>query len=746
MTDRPARTRSSFRRLAACTLAAATWLGAPQAAKAIEYEVFIDIEEEEDLYDLQATGQISETDLQDIIDVLRRGTDLNTATREQLYALPNLTYEDADRILAYRADAGRIADPAALTIAGVLTRRKLSAIAPFLLVPKAEASKAGVRGLIRYRTAWTPRDRRAPPMALQARLSTLRYFTVGAAATLDRNRLAPVTWDPNRDSLSTTGPRTRPRLVKFFAMWDTPNWGVIAGTYRIGFGQRLIFDTTSRYTPNGFSLDDTVTRVTNLSLGCRESTGELTETPCPVDQPRDYLTPDYRIREGLRGVAIGGKKIPLPVGWMQAYGFASHQTKSIYQYEIYDRAICDDPRLNGDIFPQCSAPDVFVEQPDPLAPAPETSFQTLPNMYNEITGGANATYFFDRRTHVGVTGYGATVDWLVDDADLDFQDAARTPFGGSWGAVGGDAAWGRKWADIFLEVGHSFDSIEPEGGGGPAAILRTVGTWGEHELEASGRYYSTEYANPYARPIAAPDELQGTRARDEGGARLRYNSTVAEIVDLRSFLDVWGNISTETPSLRVFAKGDVQVLPWLAPGLWLDYQNRDLEADGRDRCYYAGEDAFGSDAGDAGSFSASALEFGGAGFCSGERVQVTGRLRFDPHRRASIMLQYRHDVVDDVAYDDRFRQDSQAAVTVGANPVDKLRIRSRIRYDFDDISDNTRLQQTLWAYLQVGYQFQRWFYPSLRYDIRAWLDNRTRTPFRRPNPEHWVHLDVSAKF
>ena len=135
-------------------------------------------------------------------------------------------------------------------------RRASGAAARFLpstialwLVPDKEGPRTAVRGFARYRTVWTSGDRRVPPMMAQARVSTLRHLTVGAAGILNRNDVAPVHWDPNRDGFVTEGVRTRPRAAKYFAMWDTPKWGIIAGTYSVGFGQRLVFDTSRRYTP-----------------------------------------------------------------------------------------------------------------------------------------------------------------------------------------------------------------------------------------------------------------------------------------------------------------------------------------------------------------------------------------------------------------------------------------------------------------------------------------------------------------
>lgn len=717
----------------------------PSVAAAAPYEVFVDIDDEEELYDLQVAGEIGTGTFEILVDLIRRGVDLNTASREQLYALPNLSYEDVDAILAYREEAGRIGNPAALVLAGAISRRKLESIAAFLLVPAPEGSKAGVRGEVRYKTVWTSEDDRVPPMLLQTRVSMLRHLTVGAVGVLDRNRLQNATWDPNRDALTSAGPRTTVRLPKYFAQWDTPKWGVIAGTYNIGFGQKLVFDTTGRYTPNGFTFDDTMIRRTDLTTECRLSTGELSETPCPQDQPRTYVTPDYREQVRLRGVAVGAKHIDMPVGWMQAYGFFSHQTKQIYSAGIYNADVCSDPRLSSELFDECSAPPVYLSPgTNALTPVPTLRFATLPNMYNEVLGGTNISYFIDRRTHVGVTGYGSGITWLVDGANLDFQDWQRTPYGGPFGAAGADMSWGRKWADVFAEVAYSFDSIQNDGGGGPAAIVRNTATWDTHEIEVSGRYYDEEYRNPYARPLSASDQSDGLRASDEAGARVRYTGQIGERTQLRTYLDVWHDLSADVTRLETFARGDVRATPWLTPGLWLDFRSNDVSGRGRDRCY-SGENETANEDSDAVLSLQDFLEGNDLG-CSGVRYQLRPRVRVDPHKRVNAQVQFQYSWVDRGRYEDRFSNDIRVVGIVGVNPIDPLRLRLRIAWDKDDISDDTFLQETLWGYLQASYRFQTWLQPSLRYDIRAWLDDRDSTSFRRPNPEHWVLLQILSRF
>ena len=518
-------------------------------------------------------------------------------------------------------------------------------------------------------------------------------------------------------------------------MWDDDKWGVIAGTYRIGFAQRLTFDNSGRYTPNGFYLDDALVRNNRLTRLCKESTGELAESPCAGAAGDVYITPDYRWSDSLRGAAVSAKQIDLPQGWLSAHGFFSYETRDIYQYELYDRSACEDPQDDDD--DSCRAPDVFVRRDDPLEPTSRFSFQTLPDMYSEMLGGGNFSYFYDRRVHVGLTGYGAGVKWLVEGADLDFQEWSGRPYDGpggddvnEFGAVGADAGWGRGWADLALELSRSFDGT-PDGGGGYAALFRGTATWAKSELEASLRYYDAKFANPYARAISAPDEFDGLRARDEAGVRVRYNGMIKKRFNLRSFLDVWFEPSELQPKLLSFVRGDVQATKWLRPGLWLAYQNKDLRTSTRDECFEV------------------SVEFDEAGEpipCGGERFQITPRVRFDPHRRLNISTQYQHEWLDDPNYPDELRQDVSAWLIVGTNPIDNLRLRARGRYLFEDIQDNDRLEQSFWVYLDASYDIRRHFLIRLRYDLFTWLDERTSTQDRSPSPEHWLRLELMGKF
>ncbi len=64
------------------------WLAAwfPRGARAVQYEVFIDVAAEEDLYDLLVSGQISKRSFDALLLLYQSKVDLNRADRERLYA------------------------------------------------------------------------------------------------------------------------------------------------------------------------------------------------------------------------------------------------------------------------------------------------------------------------------------------------------------------------------------------------------------------------------------------------------------------------------------------------------------------------------------------------------------------------------------------------------------------------------------------------------------------------------------
>ena len=83
---------------------------------------------------------------------------------------------------------------------------------------------------------------------------------------------------------------------------------------------------------------------------------------------------------------------------------------------------------------------------------------------------------------------------------------------------------------------------------------------------------------------------------------------------------------------------------------------------------------------------------------------------------------------------------------VTSRPTDRLRVRARARYGFEDITNNHRLTQVLWSYLEAALSLRERDTLRLRYDFRVFFDRRESTLARVPNPEHWLWLEYVFQF
>ncbi|HEY0252765.1 MAG TPA: helix-hairpin-helix domain-containing protein [Kofleriaceae bacterium] len=734
---------------------------ASRAAHAVPYETFIDVDDEEDLNDLLAANDISQDTYDEILDLLEQGVDLNIASRAELYALPNLTYDEVDKIIAYRSlNKGRINDPSDLVAAGALTQEQLEAISAFITVRKQGENPLAVHGWIKGETRYTIHDSKAPPIALRARFTFLKHFTAGIALTSTRLEIGDPQYDPNRDALIADPASYSAKIAKAYVKYEDNDYSAIVGSYRAGFAQRLVFDNSRHYTPNGLYLDDQVYYSSDLTTDCKESAGELLESPCAGAASDKYITPDWVWRDSLFGVGLGAKKIELETGWIQAYAFASESRRSIYQYELVEKnnpdgsVHCADP--HDDANPDCGAPVVYVRPGgNVLNPAARYSFTTLPNVFLEKLVGGNVTYYRDRRNSVGITAYGAEEDNLVSGIDLSFQEWSTHPFGGKFGAIGGNFAFGKDWFDIFGEAAISFDnqpkydpafSDAPNGGGG-AAILRMTATRKHEELEVVGRYYSTGYANPYARPISEADEFDGQRARDEAGVRVRYVRSSKDF-QLRALVDLWenpsaGNSSTATsmtttddstpgPKLDTYVRANVRTTDGLWLGLWERYQDKDLERGGHNECFEVSTDMD---------------ENGEPIPCGGRQLTSILRAQYRPDARLTATLMLEHQLLDDNTKDEylnSFRQDLAAWAIVLWKPNDDYRVRARVRYLNESINDAAYLETSFSTIVDAMMKVRSADKVGIRFDTKFWLDDRQATMDRVPNPEltFWLRYEA----
>jgi hypothetical protein len=727
-------------------------------ARATPYETFIDIDDEGDLQDLLAAGTITDDSYNELLDLLSRGVDLSSADRNDLYALPNLTYEDVDSIIAYRSlQKGRIADPAELVASGALSEEKLLAISSFLIVRQKGENTFAAHGWIRLMTRasrldfspFTEHDPLFPPFGLRARVTAARHLTAGIAMTTTRLEIGDPFYDQSRDALVAEGASNQIHIPKAYVKWETNSVSAIAGSFRAGFGQRLVFDNSSNYSPNGLYIDDQLYYSTDLSSACKVSAGELFTSPCTGAAGAEYVTPDFAWRDGLFGIAAGFKKLELSTGWLQGYLFASASRRGVYQYELVDAGKCKDPRDDSD--PACAAPNVYVQQDNLLDPSPRHSFATLPDVFQERLVGGNFTYFADRRNAIGLTAYGATEENLIGGVDLDLQEWSRLPGGGPFGAAGANVSFGRDRVDVFAEAAASFDSMKVEekslttarGGGGPAGIVRvTVTPSKKEELEVVGRFYSVDFVNPYSRPISESDEFEGQRARDEAGGRVRYTRSAKELV-IRALADVWYNPSTNgDPKLDTYIRANVKTTPELWLGLWERYQDKNLT---KGSLLGSPNEMTNSECFE---LSNELDETGETVPCAGRQLSTTLRATYEPNRVVSATVQVDHQLLDDntrANLKNKFRQDFAAWFVGYYRPARDVRLRFRIRFLDEAINDNTYLERSVSSVFDAAFRVRERDSLRLRLDSKVWMDKRMSTIEREPNPEISLWVFYEAK-
>jgi hypothetical protein len=720
-----------IRAAAVCAAASLVLLAAP--ARAHPYDAFVVVRDEDDLDELAARGAIDDAAREALAELLARGVELDTADRGALYALPNLTWAEVDAIVAFRAAHGGVRDPHELVDAGAISRAELDAIRAFLV---ARGAPGRVHGMLELQARAAQDDRAPPATMVRARVLAGERVTLGLGAILTRLRVGAAAWDPARAAIVVAPPSIGFEVPKLYARWQDDRAIAIAGSFRAGFGERLVFDDSLAPAPDGVYADDRIARGGGLVRGCDETAGELAASPCAGDAT--YVTPDFRARDGLFGVAAGARAIPLGGGALEAYGFASYHRRSIYQYELYDAARCADPRATG---AACAAPPLFVRESD--GPAAGLAYQTVPDVFREALAGGNATWRADRRSWIGVTGYGAETRGLLAGADLGYQEWADRPGanGDRFGALGVDAGIGRAWLDAGAEIARSVDAMRPapgrivHGGGGDAAIVRATATLPRDVVELVLRWYGVDFVDPYARPIAERDALEGERARDEAGARARWLARRGAYA-LHAQLDVWalpaeGALRTND-LVRVDVRG--RAIGW---GAWLRYEDRALGSPGRGACFDSTPGA-GASPDDAPA--------GAPSLCRGKRVSAAARATWRASDALDVTAQLTERVLDDPRHPTGLRDDVAAWAIADWRARPRVRVHGRARFLWQDVATPAYLEESLWATADVTLGLRDGDALRVRADAYAWLDRRASTLARAPNPELWLWLEYALAY
>jgi hypothetical protein len=316
----------------------------------------------------------------------------------------------------------------------------------------------------------------------------------------------------------------------------------------------------------------------------------------------------------------------------------------------------------------------------------------------------------------------------------DFREQARYPGGGGYGALGVDAAWGSGPVNLFFEGTRSFSG--PAGAGGVGALQRTVLGERSRELEVSLRYYGRGFDNPYSRALSSPDEWGGLRSSNEMGARLRYlYPTADDAWRLVGQLDVWtqppGGAIPAPVHLGGSARVDFLGVPELRPSVWVEHQNKDLGRDGPGLCF-EGDDGTSPD--------------GEPVPCAGERSRVAGRVRFAPFEEWALAAQYQHTWVGSPQRSEGVRQDGRALVDLLLRPLSSLRLHGRVSWQDEDLSEGTRLSQTLRTSLEVAWAPLSGWSTRARYELILDLKDPEGATTPPESPGHLFRLELEGRF
>ncbi len=719
----------------------------PALAFGAIYESVVDADDEEEIFAMYQRGDISLDTADILLELLREGVDLNSAPREKLYDLPGLTYSDCDKIIAFRTQKGRIEDPTELVGAEAITAEQLIGIAPYIRLEEAK-SKLPVSGKIRAISQYTLQDSVAPPALLGARLKG--PFDLSAGFMMTGSRLDPTTpkYDSFGQRLVSEGLKYRLDAPRFFAQWQNANRRVIVGTYAIGFGERLTLDNSRRTTPRGLYLTDDFRRSQDLSTLCRTTLDSGAPPPPECKTVGQRVTADYSTRDVFRGVAgsienldLGGQRS------LSLYGFLSYQSRSIYQYDLYDRASCPNPADASCVSPRIS---VVQGQNDP---GWRLRYSTLPGFFDELAGGGHVDFKPSFPLRFGLTGYGAVpfFNTVPSGAAVqpDFQDSARYPNGGAFGAIGLDAQAVVGDINLHLEVSRSFDRSVGNQGGGWAALQRSTYSPKGHELELVLRYYDNHFLNPYARPFSGPDEDAGQRARNEAGIRLRYFGKFSRDWQFRTTADFWVLPYTSrsgqagTANLTILTRVDFTGWKEFKPALWFRLADRNLAISQRGVCTQVDMNSIIVDLPDTLDFDAEVTYYTCDGYRLAQRIDVRPMAKLlSFSEQASVT--WRDDLSS--AYNDKFRVDLQVWFEARSQPVDWLSLRLRTRYLNQGIDNPASYEENLWTYLEAAWLPIRGTRVALRYDLFVWLDQRASTAARIPSPEHRFLVDLRTSF
>ena len=727
-------------------LAAAALAWAPPA-HAEQYAVPILVDSEDDIFDLFDNGDISESEMDLLMELYQKKIDLNRASRDELYEFPGVTYPMVDAILELRAEKGGFEDLGELESAGAvpyLVMKQMEAFASFGR-PKLQLD-APVHGSVRLKTLYQPMAaapiddvtvgfdgtdfdagnvRRSPAIGLRSKITALGGRLDASWTILGRDLSGSLTasgteFDPY---FIARGPRfTVEPLRKQYALYraDVGTQGrgtAVIGNFNAGFGERLTFDTTNRRRPYGLYGDDLIF----------DAVGGL-----------GNFNSDFRVHRGLQGVA--GSLERLPVGGsvsMDVTGWLSSRAVDEYMYRFTpNRTYFDE--------------DAALAGPDRCSTERRChAYETFRNVYLQQVGGGNLRINAGTRSYVGVTAYAARNRFLAGDDFVDFAPSARQPIRRSFGALGVDAAVGAGIVDVFGEA-----TVTDRGA--VAAILRSVWDLDRVALEVTGRHYDVAFDNPFSRGEASPAQFLGLRGRNETGVKARAIGKPTRWWRFVGHADTWFHPAFGRQDVNLYLRNELTLTRDLRWAFWADTFDKDISVGGRDQDYIRTpsvdyDDIYFEDDPDA---AAEDVLAAADDIARGVRHEAGTQLAWKATKQVQITGYGRLRWRDISTYDEFFERNGSAWLRVSVKPRKWFDVSTRVRYWSDDIDfepedrdgdgvlEYDRGNAFVEGYLRLAVSVPKTIRASVRYDLRTFTDVKERAN----DPQHLLRMTLEAFF
>ena len=522
-------------------------LAAVPSLLAFDYGTPIIVRSEADIIELEYMGEIDEELRDQLLDLYDNPIDLNTANREDLVLLPEVTYSLADRIIEAR-DRVPFDRPAQLR--DVVGRSIWNQVKPFVTTMEVPRPPEPLKGTISARYLDKYQDDKPPVLSLKAKVRYQKWLEAGVLVAEEQGVYGVEYHDEaiggDGERVSVDGMRPVTSLERVYVSVDRGDWSLIMGHYKAGFGQRLTFDVTDKQRPHGFYQD--------------------------LKYTEDYEDYDsYSTSRRLLGAAVRterhlgeeGPRLDLTV-------FASSNP-----HDLYQNYFAQPGWESGD--------KKYVDNSDG-----EVVNATLPWVYREDIIGLNASLFWQKRIHAGFTGWGGHVSKAFD---FNFRNTAM-PNRDFYGALGLDGAYGVGMVDVFGEVALT-DT------GGLGARAETIIDPGMIEASVAMRYYGEGFDNPHSRGKSEPDqygydesydrydyiESGGYRDRDEIGPQVQVIFDPYGWIRLRAKGDLWHVPSLDITHAYLEGRLDLDPIEWLGFDIVGYLRDKDIAQGGRQQSY-----------------------------------------------------------------------------------------------------------------------------------------------------------------